>query len=191
MMEAQRKETEDFLKRWGVEHCQLSAYNHRSNGRVECAVKSMKQLLSSNVSTNGDTDTDRFTQAILQFRNTPDASGASTAQVLFGKTIRDALPIKPRSQIFDNADVPPLWHEIWNKREDALRIRLTRHAENLNLITRQLLPVYCGQFPKKWDKTGTVVQVNDNDQYMIQVHGLGWMTLHNSKYLRKVIPYPV
>ena len=194
------KETEDFLKRWGIEHRLSSAYNPRSNGRAECAVKSMKRLLTSNVSSNGDIDTDSFTQAILQFRNTPDPqSGTSPSEVLFGRTIRDTLPVKPRSQIFDNDDVRPVWRDVWDKREDALRIRLAQQAENLNIKTRQLVPLsvgdscriqnQCGQFPKKWDKTGTIVQVNNNDQYLLKVHGSGRLTLRNKKYLRKFVPY--
>ena len=41
--ELDSKETEDFLKCWGVDHRLPSAYNARSNGRAEAAIKSMKR----------------------------------------------------------------------------------------------------------------------------------------------------
>ena len=193
------KETESFLQRWGIKHRQSSAYNPRSNGRAECAVKSMKRLLESNVSLNGDIDNESFTAAILQFRNTRDpSSGTSPAEVIFGHPIRDTLPIKPRSQVFHNLDVRPVWRDVWQRREDALRTRLARQAESLNVKTKSLPPLAVGdtcriqnqngQFPKKWDRTGTVVQINNNDQYVLKVDGSGRLTLRNRRYLRKFSP---
>ena len=74
-----------------------SAYNPRSNGRAEVAVKSMKRLLSDNISDSGDLDTDRFTRAILQFRNTPDPeNGISPAEIIFCRLLRDSLPFNPQ-----------------------------------------------------------------------------------------------
>ena len=53
----------------------------------------MKRLLTNNVSLSVKLDTDKFTQAILQFRNTPDPNnGISPAEIIFGLTLRDALP---------------------------------------------------------------------------------------------------
>ena len=48
------KETESFLKRWGVRHRLSSVAFPSSNGRAELAVKLTKRLLMNNVSTNGD-----------------------------------------------------------------------------------------------------------------------------------------
>lgn len=47
------KETETFFNKWDIRHRQSSAYNPQSNGRAEVAVKSMKRLLSNNVSLSG------------------------------------------------------------------------------------------------------------------------------------------
>ena len=63
-------ETENFLRRWGVQHRLSSAYNPRSNGRAEIAVKAMKRLLHDNIAPNGNIDSENFTRAILQFRET-------------------------------------------------------------------------------------------------------------------------
>ena len=61
-----------FLKTWGVKHRVSSAYFPRSNGRAEVAVKSTKRLLRTNISPGGSLNNDRFLEAILQHRNTPD-----------------------------------------------------------------------------------------------------------------------
>ena len=123
-LEFTAKETQDFLQCWGVEHRLSSAYNPRSNGRAEVAVKAMKRLLLDNVGPTGEIDSEKYTCAILQFRNTPDSSsGVSPSQIIFGGPIRDVLPVKPRTQIHNNELVRPIWKEAWSKKEDALRAR--------------------------------------------------------------------
>ena len=191
---------DNFLSRWGVAHRQSSAYHPRSNGRAEVAVKAMKRLLQENISANGDINSDRYVQAILQFRNTQDSdSGLSPSEVLFGRPLRDVLPFPPRSQIYDNPTIRPLWKEIWNQREDSLRTRFGKQVDVLSAKTRSLQPLQVGdicrvqnqtgQSPKKWDRTGVVVQVNANDQYLIKMHGSGRVTLRNRKFLRKIHPF--
>jgi len=115
------KETADFLKRWGVEHRLSSAYHPRSNGRAEVAVKAMKRLLRDNVSLNGEIDSESYMRAILQFRNTPDLSSKlSPADVVFGRPLRDVLPINPPMQSFHCDIVKPLWRNLWKSREETL-----------------------------------------------------------------------
>ena len=57
------KETQDFFKRWGVQHRLSSAYFPRSNGRADVSVKVAKRMLQTNIKKNGSLDTDRFTAA--------------------------------------------------------------------------------------------------------------------------------
>ena len=45
-----------------------------------------------------------------------------------------------------------------------------------------------GPQPNKWDKTGSVVEVRQFDQYVVRVDGSGRMTLRNRKFLRKYVP---
>ena len=91
-----------------------------------------------------------------------------------------------------------MWTELWKKREETLRTRFARQTETLSTNTRQLPPLNIGencctviqnqhgQFPKKWDRTGKVVEVKDNDQYVVKVNGSGRLTLRNRRYLRKI-----
>ena len=78
------REVELFFGSWGVKHRVSSAYVPHGNTRAEVAVKSMKRLIRNNLGPGGSLDTDRFSQAIMEYRNTPDRdTGCSPAQVVF------------------------------------------------------------------------------------------------------------
>ncbi|KAK8394246.1 hypothetical protein O3P69_006437 [Scylla paramamosain] len=65
---------------------------NQSNGRAEVGVKSAKRLLRGNLTRGGSLDTDGVTRALLQFLNTPlQGCEASTAQLLTGRQLRDAI----------------------------------------------------------------------------------------------------
>ena len=141
------KETGDFLTRWGVRHRISSAYHPMSNGRAEVTVKAMKRLLRDNVLPNGDVDSEAYVRAILQFRNTPDSDGGvSPSEILFGRKLRDVLPIKPRSQIFESSEVRPAWKKIWDERERTLQSRFTKQNKTLSEKTRDLPPPSSGRY---------------------------------------------
>ena len=76
-------ETQAFLDKWGVRHGLASAYNPRSKGRAEVAVKSMKHLLHGTTSAEGALNEDAVIFGLLQYCNTPQVhSGTSPAQIL-------------------------------------------------------------------------------------------------------------
>ena len=77
-----------------MKHRVSSAYIPHGNTRAEVGVKSMKRLIRNNLGPGGSLDTDRFSQAIMEYRNTPDRdTGCSPAQVVFSRTIRDFIPM--------------------------------------------------------------------------------------------------
>ena len=73
-----------------------------------------------------------------------------------------------------------------------------RAAEHWTEHTKRLPPLKVGDFvliqnqtgphPLKWDKTGTVIEVWQFDQYTVRVDGSGRVTLRNTKFLRKYLP---
>ena len=146
------KETQDFLRRWGVSYRLSSAYNPRSNGRAEVALKSMKRLLPENVSPSGEIDSDGYIRAVLQVRNTPGPqNGISTSELVFGRPWREVLPVKPGTQIFENAEVRPVWKEIWTKREDTLKARFG--LQTLRARTRDSPPLKLGDMCRIQNQT--------------------------------------
>ena len=77
-----------------------------------------------------------------------------------------------------------------------MRLRFARQTDVLGRHTRALPPLapgatvliqnQTGQHPKRWDRTGRVVDVKANDQYAVKVHGSGRVTLRNRRYLRPI-----
>ena len=46
-----------------------------------------------------------------------------------------------------------------------------------------------GNKPKRWDRTGLVIEVKPNDQYLVKMDGSGSASLRNRRFLRPTTPY--
>ena len=66
------QETQQFFKSWSVHHRLSSVAFPHSNCRGELAVKQIKRIITSNISTSGSLDIDSFHKGILSYRNTID-----------------------------------------------------------------------------------------------------------------------
>ena len=47
-----------------------------------------------------------------------------------------------------------------------------------------------GRFPKKWDKTGTVVENQDYDKVLVKLDGSGRLTTRNRRFVKKIVSPP-
>ena len=72
------KEFQDALSRWGVTWSPTTPHFPQSNGHAEAAGKTIKAL-SLKAAPTGDLNNESFLQGLLEFRNTPNATGLSPA----------------------------------------------------------------------------------------------------------------
>ena len=191
--------TQEFFRNWEINHRVSSAYFPRSNGRAEVAVKSTKRLLRANLGPGGTLNTDKFLRAMLQLRNTPDTDcTVSPAEIVFGRPLRDAFSFSNRIATWLNPAVSSNWRDAWSMKELALRKRFVRWFERHNERTKELRSLKVGdrrfvqnrdgQFPRRWDRTGLVVQVLPHCKYVIKIDGSGRLTNRNRQFLRLLKP---
>ena len=114
-------ELASLLEKGGEKHRRSSPYNPHADLRAETAVKTAKRIPTSNTKSDGSPNWDDVKRALLQHRNTPLQDLAiSPAQMLFGRAIRDHLPVKPG--LFKPSEV---WITTRDQRELALRHRIS------------------------------------------------------------------
>ena len=95
----------EFMRKWGISHHLSSPHYPQSNGRAESGVKAAKKLLRKCWDVRRERlDDDAWTSGILQHWNTPGSHGASPAQIVYGRPIRDTLPTHPA--IYENLPPP-------------------------------------------------------------------------------------
>ena len=187
---------QQFLQLWGVTHRVSSDYFPHSNLRAETAVKTAKRLLTDNTRADGSPDWDKVLRAVMQHRNTPlNDINLSPAQIVFGRPVRDFLPVKPG--LYKPQDV---WIDNAEKRELALKKRLYRGLERWSEHTKHqpaLQPgqnVYIqnqrgvGKASKRWDRSGVVLEDKGFDKYSVKVDGSGRVTDRNRRFLRAFKP---
>ena len=186
------KAMEDFCTRFGIIHRVSTAYHPRANKRSEVAVKSAKRMIRGNTSQTGTLDTDTLARALLQHRNTPcPLTGVSPAQIVFGRVLRDFLPLQP-GKFLPREE----WRLASQQRERAYSQRRMLKQEQLTQGSRSLPPILPGSHVriqnqrnnKQWDQTGVVLEILPNDAYLISVNGSRTVTKRNRQFLRTYTP---
>ena len=192
------KSVEDFFDRYGIIHRVTTAYNPRSNKRAEVAVKSAKRMIRNNLSQTGTLNTDKMTRALLQHRNTPCAiTGLSPAQIVFGRVLRDFLPLQPGKFIPRKE-----WRQAADTRAAAYAKRIMSKTTYLSQGSRLSKPLQLGQRVmiqdqnkasptfKQWTRTGVIVNLGHHDDYHVSIDGSRLITKRNRQFLRPIQPSP-
>ena len=186
--------TQQFLRDWGVSHRLSSVAYPHSNTRAEIGVKSAKRTIMENTGPQGDVDIPAFQRAMLTYRNTPTPlDNRSPAEIVFGRQIRDFVPVMPGK--YERCDT---WKDTAANLEKALMERYAKEVEALLPHTKKMPPLkvgnrvriqnQTGNAPRRWDNSGQVIEVRQNDRYAIQVHG-SRVTLRNRQFLRLYVPH--
>ena len=175
-----------FLQRWGIHHRSSSAYFPQSNGRAESAVKTMKRILTTNISPSGSLDTDSVTKALLLHRNTPPQDmGVSPAELLFGRPLRDHMlkPVRMRLEWSELADMREMTYVKRN--EHATRYHRRRSFDPLSPGDVVSIQNQRGNHPLRWDATGKIIERLPYRQYRVLVDGSRRVTTRNRMFLRQ------
>ena len=182
-------EFRDCMMRWGVDHVVSSPHYPQSNGHAEAAVKKVKHLILK-TAPNGNIDVESFDRGLLELRNSPNHTGRSPAQVLFGRNLRSCVPAHSRSFL-------PEWQE---KAEDcdrraAASDEAARDAYDLH--ARPLPTLRVGQrvriqdaTTQRWDKVGVIMGTGRTRNYTVRLPS-GRVWWRNRRFLRPVPSPPV
>jgi hypothetical protein len=182
--------TAELLTSWGVIHRVSSAYFPHANNRAETGVKTVKRLITGNTGPGGALQSS-FHKALLQYRNSPSPdTQMSPAMCLFGRPTRDLLPSLPTKLSGSLGDPSALSHRqrALSKRQSLGRARWDEHAHGLSPLRcgdHVLVQNQTGRHPKKWDKTGVVIQVLQYHQYQVRMDGNSRVTTRNRRFLRR------
>ena len=113
------------------------------------------------------------------------------SNILFGRNLKDQLPAT-----IDNLKVRKEWRFDRDMREQALAIKFAELEKELGGGARKLRDLEVGDMvqiqnqrgndPKRWNKSGKIVEKLDYDQYLVKVDGGGRITRRNRRYLKKI-----
>ncbi|XP_065178538.1 uncharacterized protein K02A2.6-like [Sycon ciliatum] len=178
-----------FCEPWGIRHATSSPHYPQSNGLAENAVKAMKRLIQKTTS-NGDLYTDSFQRALLEWRNTPNATGRSPAQALYGRPL-------PSFVFAHHASFAP----EWQRQAEVIDAQSSKHAtstqKRYDQSARPLSRLAIGvpvdiQHPrtKLWSSYGIIVGIGQHRDYLVKVPS-GRVYWRNRRFHRpRVLPAP-
>ena len=178
-----------FVQRWGVHHVMSSPHYPQSNGHAEAAVKSIKHLIHT-TAPSGNINCEEFDRGLLELRNTPNFTGRSPAQILYGHPLRSCVPAHPQS-----------FTQEWQSRAEDCDRRAAARAEQVkrdyDQHARPLPKLSNGQTVRLqdpsshlWDKVGIVVGRGKSRDYEVRLPS-GRVYWRNRRFLRPVIPHSV
>ena len=160
---------------------------------AELGIESIKRLLRYNTTKSGSLNCNGFSRAISRYRNTPCRDiGVSPSNILFGRNLKDHLPATTES-----LKVRKEWRFDREMREQALAVKFAEVEKNLGGGARDLPDLEVGDMvqiqnqrgvnPKRWSKSGKIVEKLDFNQYLVKVDGGGRLTRRNRRFLKKII----
>ena len=172
-----RSEFDEFCQKHNIVHENSSPYYPQSNGLSESAVKQMKFLLKK-----VDENLDEFSSRLLEFRNTPNVSGKSPAQMFFGRRLRGKLPHLPGANDLDinNAKAgADRRKELMEQREDQPGTALQPLSINQMVLVQKPIT-------KSWNDQGVITSVRPLGRSYDVLLDSGKSILRNRAFLRPI-----
>ena len=172
-----RSEFGEFCKNHNILHETSSPYYPQSNGLSEAAVKQMKYLLkkvNENVS--------EFSTRLLEFRNTPNVSGKSPAQMFFGRRLRGCLPHLPGANDLDitNAKTGA------DHRKSLMENLETKPGTPLKQLKMGQRVLIQNPQTKSWDRECQITGIRQNGRSYDVTFDSGKSSIRNRAFLRPI-----
>ena len=173
-----RTEFDEFCQKHHIIHENSSPYFAQSNGLSEAAVKQMKYLLEK-VKENPE----KFSSCLLEFRNTPNISGRSPAQMFFCRRLRSQLPHLPGSNDLDISNA------LIGAKQRKHHMENPESKPAIPLPTLDIGQRVLIQTPpsKSWDQKGHITAIRPRDRSYHVEFDSGKTSVRNRKFLRPIV----
>ena len=168
-------EYKEFAKQWQFDHDPSSPYYPQSNGLAESSVKSVKRLLMKT-----HKDRSEFLKGLLILRNTPRKNGLSSAQILFGRQLRDNLPTMER-QLY------PIENRSRNIMQERIEMKKNYDTKSSKVPEKlaQGQKVVIQHNSKEWNMYGKIIKEVYPHSYIVENEN-GQQYRRNIIHIRKI-----
>ncbi|KAL8584885.1 hypothetical protein ACOMHN_037588 [Nucella lapillus] len=162
-----------FARTWGFDHVTSSPHYPQSNGKVERAVQTIKNLMKK---------CDDEYLGLLTYRNTPLANGFSPAQLSMGRRLKTRVPCSPESLLPQTPDSNTL-----KRKEKEYREKMTvDYNRRHNVVSPEDLSPGVNVWVPDLQKQGTVVKQHEAPRSFIIKTTDGGLVCRNRQMTRKM-----
>ncbi|XP_068225983.1 uncharacterized protein [Palaemon carinicauda] len=179
-------EFKDFMKRWGVRQMVTSPHYPQSNGHAEAAVKSIKHLILK-TAPSGNIDNEDYDRGLLELRNTPNFTGCSPAQILYGRPMRSCIPAHPNAFSKEWQVKTEDCDRRAAARYEQVKTQYDQHAHSLPKLSVGQQVRIQDPTSHRWDKVGIVMGHGKSRDYQIRLPS-GRVWWRHRRFLRPVPP---
>jgi hypothetical protein len=143
----------------------------------------MKKLIRGSW-TAGSFNVDDFSKGLLLYRNAPISGGASPAQLVFNRPVRDCLPAHRWA-------FAPQWQKSAAQMEKAAMRTRSLRTTHFNKTAHPLPPLVIGyqvviqnSMTKRWSTPGVVVEIGPFRDFLVKTPA-GRLFRRNRRFLRR------
>jgi len=158
----------------------------QSNGHAEAAVKSLEHLILKTAPL-GNIDCEDFDRGLLELRNTPNTTGRSPAQILYGQPLQSCVPAHPQSFLMHWQEKTEDCDRHAAARAEAVKLQYDQHARPLPRLNVGQHVRIQDPASHRWDKVGVVMGCGRSRDYEIRLPS-GRVWWRNRRFLRPVPP---
>ncbi|CAB4021418.1 Transposon Ty3-G Gag-Pol poly [Paramuricea clavata] len=171
------QEFADFKTKWGFKHVTSSPHFPSSNGLVEKAVQTVKNIISKSI----ESGTDPYL-GLLAYRSTPLDNHKSPAELLMGRTLKTDLPVVENQLNVKDSKAVVAWK---TKKKEIQKAYHDREAKPLPPLKQgEMVRIY-DQKKLMWGEKATVKEKIAIRSYIVETKDKVQYR-RNRKQLRKI-----